>query len=296
MKGKILITGSTGFVGRNLVPKLINEGYELLEITRDISKSTSLFHNNTVKVLADDVNFKEKVIQFQPEVVIHLASYLTPSDNYEDIEKLISTNILFFSKILDAISNVELKLFVNTGTFAEYLNGDNKLIPAYFYAATKTASRSIIEYYSRAYKFNYTHVVPYTIYGGVDVKKKILDLLIQSVDAEKAIDLSPGNQVLDFIHINDVVEFYISLVNQKDYIKNASIIKLGTGKGYSLKEVAGLIETITLKKTKINWGGKSYRDTDVMLAVANTATLRTIINWQPKISLKEYLAELLSKK
>lgn len=287
MKEKILITGSTGFVGKHLVHKLINEGFEILEITRDISNSTNLFSDTTSKLLLDDDNFKEKISAFKPTIVIHLASYLTSSDNWTDIEKLVNTNILFLSKILDAVSNVDLKLFVNTGTFAEYFNGDDELLPAYFYAATKTASRAIVDYYANAYNFKQTTIVPYTIYGGNDSRKKIIDIIYDSTLNEKPLDLSPGEQVLDFIHIDDVTNFYTAVVKNLNKLPNKINFKLGTGIGHNLKQLAIYIEEITNRKTNINWGGKNYRNSDVMFSVANLETIKKVIDWEPKITLKE---------
>jgi nucleoside-diphosphate-sugar epimerase len=291
MRPKILITGSTGFVGRNLVPKLIFEGFEVLEITRDISKSLSLFRDKTKKIVVDDILFKQKVVDFKPDIVIHLAAYLTSSDSIVDIEKLLNTNLFFLSKLLDALSNSSIKLFVNTGTFAEYFYGDNLFLPAYYYAATKTASRSIVDYYSNAYRFKQATIVPYTIYGGKDSNKKIIDIIFDSIESKEKIDLSPGNQILDFIHINDVLEFYIKIIHNEVNLPIKTNFKLGTGIGHSIKDLANLIEKKTGKKTNINWSGKDYRKSDVMYAVADL-TDNFFIDWSPSISLSEGLSLL----
>lgn len=278
---KILVTGTTGFVGKNLVTRLISEDHEILELTRSIKKSKQLFGNKTIKLKITDLKFKLKIVEFNPEIVIHLASYLTSSDKFEDATKLIEANIYFLSKVLDAVSKTSLKLFINTGTFAEYFKGDGNLEPAYFYAATKTASRAFVDYYAKTYNFKQCTVVPYTIYGGKDSQKKIIDIIYDSIDSKQPIDLSPGEQVLDFIHVEDVVEFYVTLVNKLDTLDYKTNFQLGTGKGTSLKELAILIENVTGKKTKINWGGKKYRSSDVMYAVADISNLK----WKPRIGL-----------
>jgi nucleoside-diphosphate-sugar epimerase len=285
MTKKILITGSTGFVGSHLLPKFLNGGYQILEITRNISKSTELFGDKTFKIEINDPLFKDRIIEFKPEIVIHLASYLTASDQWKDIQKLIDTNLLFLSKVLNAVSETDLKLFINTGSFSEYYHGNKLLEPAYFYAATKTASRSLIDYFSNTYNFKQASVIPYTIYGGNDSQKKIIDLLFDSTNNITPFDLSPGEQVLDFIHVDDVTDFYLLLVENVAKIDNKSVFKLGTGKGYTLKQVAQLIEEVTCKKTNINWGGREYRKTDIMFAVADIETEKIKFNWSPKISL-----------
>jgi nucleoside-diphosphate-sugar epimerase len=296
MTKNILITGSTGFVGRHLLPKFFNDRFQVLEITRNISKSTELFGDKTFKIEINDPLFKERIIEFKPEIVIHLASYLTASDKWEDIQKLIDTNLLFLSKVLNAVSETDLKLFINTGSFAEYYHGNKVLEPAYFYAATKTASRSLIDYFSNTYNFKQASVIPYTIYGGIDSQKKIIDLLFDSTNNNTPFDLSPGEQVLDFIHVDDVTDFYVLLVENIAKIVNKSVFKLGTGKGHTLKQVAQLIEVITQQKTNINWGGKLYRKGDVMYAVADISTQYEILKWTPKISLNDGLKSYVLKK
>lgn len=296
MKEKILITGATGFVGRNLMSKLISEGYEILELTRSIKKSKELFGNKTKKIKITDLKFKSKILDFSPKIVIHLASYLTSSDELEDINKLLDANIYFLSKVLDAVSKVSLKLFINTGTFAEYFKGDNNLEPAYFYAATKTASRSFVDYYATAYNFKQSTVVPYTIYGGNDSQKKIIDIIYDSTLNSLPLDLSPGKQVLDFIHIDDVTDFYITLINNESKLPNKSNFKLGTGVGHTLRQVSTLIEEIIKAKTNINWGGKAYRNSDVMYAVANIDNLKDLFCWKPKILLEDGLLKVIKFK
>jgi nucleoside-diphosphate-sugar epimerase len=296
MKQKILITGATGFVGKHLVPQLLKEGYQILEITRDIIKSEKLFKDATLKLLVNDINFKEKIVDFEPEIVIHLASYLTSSDDWQHIENLVNTNILFLSKVLDAVSSSNLELFINTGSFSEYNKGDDVFIPAYYYSATKTASRALVEYYANINKFKQVTVVPYTIYGGNDSQKKIIDILYESTLQIGSIDLSPGGQILDFIHIDDVADFYLAVVKNIKMLPNKINFKLGTGIGHSLKEVAVYIEEITNRRTNINWGGISYRNSDVMYAVADLLSVKEILDWAPKIDLKSGIMKMIQVK
>lgn len=296
MKDKILITGSTGFVGKHLVEKLFNEGHKILEITRNITRSSEIFGDITSKVEVNDKNFKNKIIEFNPNVVVHLASYLTSSDKWDDIEKLIESNILFLSKLLNTVSNLNLSLFINTGTFAEYYKGDSDFNPAYFYAATKTASRSILNYYANAYNFKQFTVVPYTIYGNNSSSKKIIDIILESTETEKKVELSAGEQVLDFIHVDDVTSFYQNLIKNKKRIPNKSNFRLGTGVGHNLRQVASIIESVTKKKTNIKWGGKEYRKSDVMYAVASLEEINKKLNWRPKISLSEGIKKVINNK
>ena len=293
---RILITGSTGFVGRNLLPQLIQANHDIFEITINTDISKELYGDNTRQFyFCDDNlnNLKNELDNFKPEVLIHLASYLTSSDHTDDMRKLINSNIFFICHVLDAVKESGLKWFINTGSFAEYYKGDGLLDPAYLYSATKTASRILVDYYSKAYKYNYTTIVPYTIYGGVDTRKKIIDLIFSSLENNEPVNLTLGNQVLDFIHLEDVTDFYITCLSNLDIIPNKTCFQLGTGIGHSIREITSIMELFTNKSANINWGARSYRPRDVMYAVANISKQDLLFSWKPKIQIEDGIKKYL---
>jgi len=294
----ILVTGSTGFVGRHLVPGFLQDGHKVFELTRNIDASIDLFGSSTQKYqLSDDqVALKNVIQRFNPDVCIHLAAFLNSADDYGTMLKLIDSNIFFLCRVLDSLKGCSLKLFINTGTFAEYYKGNNKLDPAYLYAATKSASRAFVNYYTSSYNFKSATVVPYTIYGGIDTQKKIIDHIFDSLNNDRPTDLTLGEQILDFIHIVDIVRFYRSLINDPDSVPDDSIFHLGTGIGHTIKELAKIIEDKAGKKANIQWGAKSYRNKDVFYAVANTSLQYRIWKWRPTISLEQGIEEYLVNK
>jgi nucleoside-diphosphate-sugar epimerase len=295
----IVVTGSTGFVGKKLIPKLINKGHKILEITIEPEVSEKLYGNKTEKYLISDdqEKFKSKLEAYRPDITVHLASFLSSEDDYQILQKLLNTNIHFYCRLLDALKNTNLKLFINTGTSAEYLYGDGFFAPAYLYSATKIASRAFLDYYSKVYNFKQFTVVPYTIYGGKSSQKKIIDIIYDSINYPTTpIDLSPGDQVLDFIHVDDVTDFYIKILENIEQLPQSTNYHLGTGIGHTLKQVAAIIEQVSQQKTNINWGGKSYRPSDVMYAVAKNDEQLNLFNWSANISLKKGIIDFINGK
>ncbi|MHC1738589.1 MAG: NAD-dependent epimerase/dehydratase family protein [Ignavibacteriaceae bacterium] len=296
---RILITGATGFVGKNLVPKLINRKYEIFEVTIQPAISKELYGEKTLQyyyTYDKHDKFKNEVLEFNPSVIIHLASYLTASDETKNIKKLLDANIVFLNYLLDAVKNTNLEWFINTGSFAEYFKGDGVLDPAYLYTATKSASRIFVDYYSKVYNFKYFTIVPYTIYGGLDTQKKIIDLIYDALGSNEALDLSPGNQILDFIHLEDVTDFYIQVLENLSNIESGSNFQVGTGTGHNLVEIVRIIEEQTGKKANINWGGRPYRPRDTMFAVANISLQYHLFSWKPKILLVDGIRNYLKEK
>jgi len=295
----ILITGGNGFVGQNLVPKLVVRGHELLEITIEPEKSKTLFGNKTKQFYYTQKKHNDLIVainKFQPDVCIHLASFLTAADDIKTLHELLNANIQFTCIVLDALKSCGLKTFINTGSFAEYYKGDGQLDSAYLYTATKTASRIFVDYYSKTYNFKHITIAPYTIYGGLDTQKKIIDLIYDSLNSKKALDLTPGNQILDFIHLEDVTDFYVKILDYNEKIPAGTTFQLGTGIGHTIKDLVSVIEKQTSKSANINWGGKNYRPRDVMFAIANTSNQFHLFGWKAKISLQEGVKRYLDTK
>jgi nucleoside-diphosphate-sugar epimerase len=277
---KILLTGATGVVGKNLIKALSAYHNDITVLTRSDFSFKGI---NTISTL--NTNWKDQVKIADPEVVIHLASYLTSSDDEQSINQLVESNLLFGVHLLDALKGGRLKVFINTGTFAEYRN--NELSPAYLYAATKTAFRSIIKYYQNIQGFKVVNVIPYTIYGGADTRKKLIDHIYQSSTSIQPVKMSPGEQVLDFIHINDVTNFFVRLLASIDKVSSNYLdVHLGTGIGTTPKALTEIIENIGYP-TNILWGGIPYRTADTMHSVAPASPLFDIINWKPEIQLEQ---------
>ena len=288
---KILITGATGYVGQNFIPELIKQFLEVEILTVNLSaeEAKTLFPFKQCKHISTQE--LEQIIDFNPELVYHLATLSTSRNDLEIIHPMLEANIEFGVKLLHHLSLCpNFKMFVNIGSFAEYNQGPQKISNSYLYSATKSAFRHFVEYYATLSNFKCIHLIPYSLYGGKDTAKKIIDYIRESFDAETSIKMSKGEQVLDFTHVKDVASFFLLIVNQFDTFLNFPIgeeFHLGTGRGTSVRELATLMEGIFGKKCNANWGGIPYRPLDTMYAVAPIAKNIRLLNWQAKISIKE---------
>lgn len=296
----IIITGSDGMVGSSLCKSLMNFDYKLLLLGSNVGKLHELTSGLHEYYSYKDISQSEMTNvfeNFKPNILIHLAAYSTSSDDYCELEKLTNSNIIYLGKILDALKNTNIQTFVYTGTFAEFYNGDEQILdPAYLYAATKSAGRMYVDYYSKAFNFNYINVIPYTIYGGYDKKKKIIDYLFDSLFSFDPIEVTSGEQVLDFIHVNDIVDLYLKIIQKHELIKSNTFIHAGTGKGNTLKDVVKILENQIGKVANLNWGSKSYRKRDIMHAVAYNKNDLEILGWEAKINLHDGIKLYLSQK
>lgn len=294
---RILITGATGFVGQNLIPMLAKRfpKADVMTLNRNIAKAKTLFsygHCNHVEA----TDWKS-VRAFEPDIVLHLAAMSTSSNDTIVIQPLIESNILYGVQLLDALKDCKsLRLFVNTGSFAEYRFGPASINDAYLYTATKSAFRSFVNYYSQLGGYKYVTIVPYTIYGGKKTVKRLVDYIWESIDSKDPVSMTAGEQILDFTHVDDLCDFYLTLIEKLDTVcslNNGEEFHVGTGIGNTPKDVAHILEELTHKKCNIQWGGRPYRERDTMHAVAPIAKNLDLLDWRAKISLREGLNKML---
>lgn len=287
---KVLITGGTGFVGKTLVPYLYSNGYtDLCLLVRNPSKAYSLFNTIPLKVISNQFNnWRDKLIEYNPDVIIHLATCPNHHNDYESIRMVAETNIVFTSLLLEASSKTVCKYFVNVGTFTEYLYGIENFVANNYYSASKTAVRPIIKFWQSQSEWKWINIIPYSPYGRYNETTKVFDLIYSSIKSHDPIKLSEGKQILDFIHVDDIADFFLNILQNLDcFNEDYTQLYLGTGKGHSLREVSEIMESVTLGRTNILWGAIPYRPMDTMYAIAPVDNNPQWFPWRAKITLEE---------
>lgn len=289
---KILITGATGFVGKTLVPYLIKNGLtDLCLLIRNKQKVCSLFENHHLTYIDNSENgWQNLVAEYNPEVVLHLATLFDTHCDAITAKKIVDTNVLFTTLLLEAVSHTDCRFFVNIGTFTEFLYGNENYYANNLYSASKSAVRPIIQFYQTESSWNWINVIVYSPYGRKNEHKKVLDYMVDALESPVPIKFSGGEQILDFIHVDDMADFFYTLLMRQNDIKDSyTQFHLGTGKGYSLREIGQFLERLSGKKMNADWGAFPYRTNDTMYAVAPIASNLAILNWRNKIDILDGL-------
>lgn len=294
MNKKIILTGITGFVGSNLARFLLEKNYDIYAIVREQSDISILDDvSDQINFYRYDQDIKSLIAFFketQPSCVFHLASNFIAEHNSSQIDSLVNSNITFGLHLLEAMKEAGVKRFINTGTSWQHYNNET-YNPVCLYAASKQAFESLIEYYVKAENFKVITLKLFDTYGETDTRPKLINLLNKFADENTELNMTPGEQILNLIHISDVCSaFQITrelVMNQGDagHYRYA----VAHPNSYQLKDVIDIFETVSEKKINVVWGGKPYRKREVMQFWDKGKKLP---NWEAKISLKEGLKRM----
>ena len=294
----ILLTGITGFIGKNLSLKLIDNGYSLYTIVRKTTNIDNINENVIVHVFdGSDTNLSEFILNNKIKGIIHLATKFLASHEYNDIEDLIDSNITFPTKIIDVAIKANIEWFINTGTVWQNYNGSNKYLPTNLYSSTKQSLDDIIAYYNQISSCKFTTLKICDTFGKNDTRKKIMNLLQDlSVGKKDLLEMSPGEQLIDILYIDDVINGYIKLI---EYISKTE--KNGIEREYilssfdliKLKELVAVFENIADVSLPIKWGSRPYRDREVMTPWNGGMA---VPHWNRKYKLSHSIELFLGKK
>jgi nucleoside-diphosphate-sugar epimerase len=289
----VIVTGATGFVGSHLSKKLVELGYNVHIISRPSSSYENLESvKNKINVFEYNQNITELINFFKEvkaDVVFHLASLFISEHKSDEIDGLINSNIKFGTHILEAMSKSDAYRLINTSTSWQHYKND-EYNPVNLYAATKQAFEDIIEYYVRTLKFKVITLKLFDTYAEDDNRGKLINLLGKFSKEKKELKMSPGEQKIDLVHVDDVVSAFISAYDliKEDEI-NHNKYAVSSGRQIQLKDLIELYEEVTGNEVLVEWGGRPYRKREVMELWRDFDKLP---NWEAEISLEEGLKRL----
>lgn len=289
----ILVTGATGFIGKKLIHSLISEHVVHILIRpnsqwEDLSVQHVFEFNDNHQQLADYL-FENKI-----EGIVHLASLYLVQHEASDIKDIILSNIYLGTALLEAAKKSKVKWFLNTGTFWQnYLSDSKEYCPVNFYAASKQAFVDLAKYYTETSDIRFVTLKICDTYGKDDTRPKILTLFRRISESHETLAMSPGEQLIDILYIDDVISGFLCLIKKLIsgiILENEYVLR--SSERYTLKELAYIFSHINGKTLNIFWGGRSYRDREVMKPWNMGEVLP---DWNPMFDIKKGIKKFLEK-
>ena len=237
----ILVTGAAGFIGFNLIEKLLKKGFSVIGIDNlndyyDISlKQARLENLKNIKLKAEqkfiffkaDIQDNEKVKSifdsYSPSQVIHLAAQAGVRYSISNPDSYIGSNLVGFFNIIENCKNKNVKHFLYASSSSVY-GGNTKIPfceedsvdhPVSLYGATKKCNELIAHTYSHIYKLPTTGLRFFTVYGPWGRPDMALFLFTKAIIAGEPIEVfNNGEMIRDFTYIDDVIESLFNLIHK----------------------------------------------------------------------------------
>lgn len=283
----ILITGINGFLGSNLA-KWLGGVYKIIGIVNSFDNLNRL-SGYTIPVFLSDTKSLESVFRENNiDVIIHAATVYGKKN--ETITQIINSNIMMPIKLMELANTYKLELFINTDSFF------NRTGPSYNYLNEYTLSKKHVLEWLRIMRFSGSliNMKLFHVYGPNDAPNKFIPEMIEKLrNNYDNIELTPGNQIRDFIFIDDVCSAFEFVLKKNDEKTKYLEIEIGLGIGLSIKEFLIKLKDIIGSNTRLKFGALEYRDNELMHAIADTTFIRGL-GWEPKTDIDNGLHKIVN--
>ncbi len=277
---KVLVTGSNGFIGKNLVQKLRELNYSVLEFSGDILEEESYR-----KLHKEDISH-----------CFHLAAKSFVPDSWNSPDPFIETNVYGTEKVLEfcRLKSVSLTFI------SSYLYGSPKYLPINEqhplqtpnpYALSKHMAEELCKFYAEYYKLKICIIRPFNIYGPAQDKRFLIPELIEKFQGtEKEVKVKDLEPKRDYVYISDLIEALILTLNVKEEFL---ILNVGSGYSLSVAEIIEKIKTISGSKKSVV-SSNEKRVNEIPDTVADIKLAAEKLGWKPKVSFEDGVKEILN--
>jgi len=304
---KFTVTGCAGFIGSNLVDKLLESGSEVFGID-NFSTGKKYFlskalKNNKFIFIEDNLNQIQKYKKFVKEskAVFHLAANADVRYGLNHPLKDLQENTVNTCSLLETMREVDVKNIVFASTGSVY--GENKQIPTKedcpfptqtsLYGASKIAAESFISAYCEGYSFNAVACRFVSLMGPRYTHGHVFDFVKSLKSNPKVLTiLGDGTQFKSYFHVEDCLEALILFANQLNTkILGFLPINLGTEEGITVKDSAKIIcNTLGLDPRFEFTGGKQGWIGDNPIIQLDISRAKSL-GWKPKFKIKESIKD-----
>jgi len=300
---KVLVTGGSGFIGSNLVKKLISDKNKVVVID-DLSSGfiSNISNIDGVKYINGDIRNRKQVNDAIKgvEVVFHLAASVgnKRSIDFPLIDSQI--NVLGTLNILEECVKEGVRKIVTSssaGIFGELktipIKEDHPIEPDSPYGCSKLCEEKLCLSYSKLYDLEAVCLRYFNVFGPnqrFDAYGNVIPIFVYKMLHNEPITVyGDGNQTRDFVHVNDVVQANINSANS---IGVSEAFNIASGDRISINDLIKLITKNYKKEVKIEYASK--RPGDVMHSLADISFARNEINYIPSMNLEEGINNYVS--
>jgi UDP-glucose 4-epimerase len=314
VKRRILVTGGAGYIGSNTMHCLLDVGYDVVvvdNLSRGHRDAVDPKRLRVIDVL--DTEALVRLMQEEPcEAVIHFAAFIAVGESMKIPEVYFRNNVAGSLSLLTAMHTAGIRNIVFSSTAAVYGMPQHVPIPesepraaVNAYGESKIMVETLLEWFDRIHGMK-SVCLRYFNASGADPKGRagedhepethLIPLLFRAIQTGKPVTLfgddyatPDGTCIRDYIHVTDLAQAHIAALEMLCAGGESNQYNVGTGRGYSVKEVLQAVEKVTGEKVPFVMGPR--REGDPPELVADSSRLQKELGWKPAHSDLETIVE-----
>ena len=292
---KALVTGGAGFVGTNLIKRLLSDGHDVISMD-NYSSGFTKNHQDGCKYLDFDCTDKEGWEQVEEfwgtntsDVIFHMAALARIQPSIKEPTIAIQNNFNSTLNILEWARSKDCPvIFAGSSSYHHGLWGSP-------YAWSKHAGEQLCKLYSNVYDLPTAFCRFYNVYGPHQIEEGTYATVIgifekQYRDGQPLTIVGNGEQRRDFTHIDDIVDGLIrinrAMQGEVDMVYDAPIFELGSGKNYSINEVADMFDKYYIREYT------PARKGEYDVTLADYSEAQNLLDWEPTKDLSNYIKSI----
>lgn len=308
-KGKrVLVTGGTGFVGSHVVKKLVASGAEVCVTFRAPSGTIEKIDRlqdvkKTIKTirldLLNDQAVHDAISTLMPAVIVNAAAVPNSNRSLDALDNQIKGNFITAVNLVKAAAKNKIGKFVHIGSIAEYGDSPSPFVetmreqPTYPYSLSKIMATHAVLLYGNLSRMATTVVRPAAVFGPAqDFGLMLIPNIIKSAIDGKNFDMNPGDQIRDFVYVEDLVDG-ILMAGASSH-SDRQIFNLGGNKEYKVKDIATMLNKLMGNPIRINFGAEPYRPLDPMECFMDTSKAERVLGWSARTPIEIALRQTVN--
>ena len=281
---KVLVTGGAGFIGTNLISKLVELNINVVSID-DYSTGSQKNHLDSVKYIDSDIESLDDVVESDYDYCFHLAAQSRVQPSFEDPEESFRVNVKGTLKVMEWARKNKIKVIYAGSSSRHHDPSDSP------YAMTKFLGEEICKLYKKTYNVNVEIARFYNVYGPYEpLDEKFGNVIgiwrVKAMTGKPLPIVGDGEQRRDFTHVDDIISGVISIANSD--IKHEDAWEIGSGINYSINELFEMFrKKFNVTSENIDDQPGNYRKT-----LRTNDDMINKLNWSPSDRLNEYVQNL----
>ena len=281
MGKKVLVTGGAGFIGTNLINRLVKENVEVFSLD-DYSTGNKDNESRLARYIKGDIETIGNISESNFDICYHLAAQSRVQPSFEDPEASFRANVQGTLKVMEWAKEQNVKVIYAGSSSKHHDPSDSP------YAMTKFLGEEVCKLYKKSYDVNVEISRFYNVYGPyatLDEKfGNVIGIWLSQVMNGKPLTIvGDGEQRRDFIYVDDLVDGLIRIANTE--LKHKDAWEIGTGINYSINELFEMFNRqFNVSSVNIDDQPGNYRRT---LRINDDMIKK--LNWSPQNRLNDYI-------